>query len=1104
MPRDSLISWGLAAAMTLVLPLGACRRPPAATITAEVVSLNNRGVALMGQFDFDAAVAAFDDLRNRPHGWPGARLNHAIALVNRQGPEDAARAEAELRTLLDIPAVSRRARYMLALLLAHEGRDDEARPMLVALADENPPDGFAAYFAAQQLLATAPGDALAWYEKALAREPLLRSAYYGAFLALRRLGRDTEASDRLARFQSLEQHPQARVAEFKYTRMGPLSEVMTADLAAAPVTAVPGGLRFEPSAPMLPGVTTGWKPVAAPRSTTIADLDGDGRLDVFITDALEGAAPNAVVLSRDGGWALDTAHSLASVSGVRAAIWGDFDDDGLSDVVLCRGSGGTTMWRQESPGHFRPLSAAQGTRVPGSDIIDGAAFDADHDGDLDLWLVNTSGPSVLLNNDGDLRFRPIGELAGVSGDGRAARGLVVADLDGDRDVDVMVIKAAPPHDVFLNDRTWAYRRDRGATDLISAPISALIAGDLDADGEAELYSAGPDGIAMWRRDVSGVWRAETVSRLATGVHPQLALADTNGDGRLELLASAEAGWRMHDVAGGGAAPPGAPDNRGLDSRGGWAVAHLDPGAGPSVVGVGADGVPVIWRPGPGRHSYLGLGFTGRDPSSDQRRSNVSGIGTRVTVRTASSWTAFDTTRQASGPGQSLQPTTIGLGGAPRADYVALTWSDGVFQTEMGLDAGQLHRIVETQRQLSSCPVLFAWDGTRYRFVTDVLGVGGIGFFERPGAYSEPLPRENVLLPDDALAPTEGLYRLRIAEPMEEVTYLDSVSLVAYDVPPGWRMALDERKSVSGPVPTGAPIFYREEQLPVQATDRDGADVTARVQRADLSAVGPTTLVPRFIGLAQPFAVTMTFGRAIDRGPGRPVLLIDGWVEYPYAQTMFAAWQAGAAYEAPTLEARDASGRWHALAREFGYPAGMPRQMAFPLPPLPAGTTTLRLRTSQEIYWDRVAVVYEEPTPEVRRQVLPLRSASLDAVGFARRTTGPQRTPLYDDDRRSPLGDTRHPRGWYTEFGPVEALVAEEDSAVAILGPGEAVDVAFDAPAAAAPAGWTRVFVLEARGWCKDMDLYTRDGETIEPLPGADTPARRRLHPRFNTRYAGGQ
>ena len=63
------------------------------------------------------------------------------------------------------------------------------------------------------------------------------------------------------------------------------------------------------------------------------------------------------------------------------------------------------------------------------------------------------------------------------------------------------------------------------------------------------------------------------------------------------------------------------------------------------------------------------------------------------------------------------------------------------------------------------------------------------------------------------------------------------------------MALDERKAVSGPAPTGAPIFYREERLPIAATDQSGANVTARLQQADLSAVGRCHLHARFIGLA---------------------------------------------------------------------------------------------------------------------------------------------------------------------------------------------------------------------------------------------------------------
>jgi hypothetical protein len=293
-------------------------------------------------------------------------------------------------------------------------------------------------------------------------------------------------------------------------------------------------------------------------------------------------------------------------------------------------------------------------------------------------------------------------------------------------------------------------------------------------------------------------------------------------------------------------------------------------------------------------------------------------------------------------------------------------------------------------------------------------------------------------------------------------------------------------------------------LPVSATNDRGDDITPLVTTADLKAAPPGALDPRFIGLTARHTVELVFARALDRGPGRPVLMADGWVEYPYAQTVFGAWQAGAAFEAPTLEARDRRGRWHPVAKEFGYPAGMPRRMTLPLDALPPDTVALRLTTTQEIYWDRLAVVYDEPLPEAVERPLPLARATLSEGGFARRSTGPQRTPFYDYDRRQPLWDTRHPRGWYTRFGDVTPLVRNADDATVILGPGEEVAIEFDAPAESPGAGWTRRFVLRGRGWCKDMDLYTEHGDKVEPLPGTSTPERARLHPQFNTRYAGGR
>lgn len=1084
----------------LLLAGVACRTRETVTPAAPDAALvrdTNAGVGLMGRYDFDAAVTAFTTLAASHPQSAETSFNLAIALVNRQRPTDAAEAERRLRALIDDPRVGTRARYALALLQLYQGRDAEAFPLLTAVAAAQPADAFPAYFAGQARLAHDPAEALRWFDTAAARHPRLRSAHYGAFQALQRLGRPDDAAARLAAFQALEPDPRSVLAEFKYTRMGPLAEAMVVD-APTPPGPPPAGARF--AAPQTLFAFTAAPARAGASSVTVADIDGDGTLDLFAASVRAAPTPNLVLLHTGDAWRAADEHPLARVTDVRAALWGDIDDDGRLDVVLVRGAGRTALWRQTAPQRWQDVTGASRAATPRVDAVDGALVDADHDGDLDIWLANARGPTALLNNNGNGTFRDIAGDAGVAGDGRPAIGLAVADLDGDRDHDVVVLKASPPHEVWVNDRVWTYRAAPGFDAFRAAPARALLAADLDGNGRPELYTTGSDGLDRWTLDGAEATRDHLLPADGALTRAALELADVDGDGRFEIVAARGDSWAAVSVPATGDASIAA---TGTTASGAWTVATLDAARGPAIVGVTAEGL-TAWMPGPGRAAYLTVRTSGRSQMSDQRRSNSSGIGTRVHVRTEARWSAFDTAALQSGRGQSLQPVAVGLGGATRADLVSLLWSDGVLQSELALEAGRVHAIEETQRQLSSCPVLFAHDGTAMRFVTDILGVGGIGFFERPGVYSPPFPNESVLLPERALAPTDGRLHLVIGEPMEEVAYFDRFELVAWDLPPGWQLVLDERKAIASPPPTGAPLFYREERLPVRATNDRGADVHAAVVSADLDAAPPGATDPRFIGMTAPHRLELEFDRPLDEGPGRPVLVLDGWIEYPYAQTVFAAWQANAPFAAPTLEARDRTGRWRAVAPEFGYPAGMPRRMSLPLPTLPAGTTALRLSTTQEIYWDRVAVAYAEAAPAAVSHTLPLVAATLRASGFAARTTGPQRTPFYDYDHRAPLWDTRHPRGWYTRFGDVAPLLATGDDATVVLGPGEEVLVEFAPPTAPLPAGWTRRYVLKARGWCKDMDLYTQDGDTVTPLPGQASPARDALHARFNTRYEGGR
>lgn len=1055
-------------------------------VTPEDVAINDRGVAQMGRFEYSAARATFAEVVERSPAWLDARVNLAIATLNRQAEGDQPKAlEIVSRVLAEDPH-QLRALYMSALIHLYVGEPERAAVFFRKVTDADPQDAYAAYFLGQsQLQAGDSKEAAQWLLRAVDLDPYLRSAYWAGALALRRIGRQEEADSLLADYQRLAPNPAARLAGFSYKRMGPKAEALAVTMAESPPAPLPAGGIF---ADLTVLDSADWRDA----TVTTADIDGDGRLDLFV--ASDGALA-VLAGSADGTFRRVDDHPLTQATGIRAAIWGDVNDDGQIDVVLC-GDHGSRLWRGTSANNWERTETA--TAAP---CAAGALFDADHDGDLDIFVTGPDG-NELLSNNRDGSFRKLAEEMGLRG--RPGRQVLAADLDADRDLDILVVNAKPPHDIWQNDRTWQYRPFPGLDDLRKAALLAVTVMDADADGHAEIYAVTDNGdVAVWRYDGS-TWQHQILLPSATPKESmawaELSIADFDGDGRPELLRTLSTGFSLIDPQSGTVLLDQVV--KGLASA---IAVVVDPGAGPAIVAIGSEGVK-LWPAGPGRYPFLGLAPSGRS-EADQMRSNASGIGTRIKVRTAGRWTVLDALDPHSGPGQSLAPLSVGLGGRARADFVVLEWSDGVSQTEIDLEAGRLHEITETQRQLASCPVVFAWDGHSYRFVADVLGVGGLGFFVSPGVSAPPRPFEGYLLDAGMLAERRGRYHVKLTEPMEESAYLDAARVLVYDLPADWSMVLDERMGIAGPVVSGRAIFYRRARDPVQATTRAGQEVTALILSQDHIAPPLGEVDKRFIGLlAEDQVLTLEFDRPID-DPGA-VLVADGWLEYPYSQTVFAAWQAGLAYEAPTLEARGSDGLWHTVAVEFGYPAGMPRKMVLPLPELPVGTNALRLSSNMEIYWDRLQVVWEEPLPDALRATLTPVAARVANTGFAKRTTGPQRLPHYDYAVRAPYWDTKFQRGFYTAFGDATELVAEVDGALAIIGGGEEIHLEFEAPAAPLP-GMRRYFVLEFRGWAKDMDLYTEHGETVGPLPipeGIDNTLlarRERLHARYNVRFQEG-
>jgi tetratricopeptide (TPR) repeat protein len=1059
----------------------------------EAARLNNLGTAQMGQQFLDRAVVTFAAAAKADPALTMAKVNEGIALLYLQKSTQA-------EPLLDAAAVEDpkdpHTWYALGLLYRNENQPDKALSAFQKAEALRPGDADTHYMVASVYfeLNDLP-HSKAEYEKALEIDPHHASALFGLARVLRREGDSAGAQQALARFQHISSAKLGTPLSHSYGEEGIYARVEDAALAPTHVEAMipvtyKEAWRSEPASRGAGGVNG---------SACLIDLSADNEPALVVM----GKGDEAVrVYDREGSLrfaALPSSKTGIHLAGTGlACAVGDFDNDGLPDLALAitnpDGKDRLVLYRNLGGGKFEDVTAAAGiaaTSHPSSVMF----VDYDHDGDLDLFVTGTptashATPNALWRNNGNKTFTDWTEQAGVGGTA-ATSAAMLSDLNNDRAVDLLVAGKNSAPTFFANRREGAFGSSLIYSENLPPTVSVTTL-DFNKDGwmDVLLSHAGAPGVTLWR-NVEGK-SFERVPLPMTGVVKATSAIpiDFDNDGWIDIAALVETRRGpelrvLRNLGPGGFADVSAqlklsdlrlhgPESLVADDVNGTGASDL--------IVTQADGSTVLLGNvgGNRNHSLHILLHGGAD--------NKSGIGTKIQVFANGLWQKWEDTGQ--------PEILAGLGGAEKADLVRLLWPTGVPQDEIDVTSSGMVPITETDRRGSSCPTLFAWNGSHYDFVTDAIGAAVIGHWVSPTRHNIPDPDEWIKVDGDQLRARNGLFSLRFGEPMEEVNFVDQVRLVAIDHPSGTAVFPNEGFLSEPPFAKAKTIVAAAAHPLAGAWDDHGNNVLGLLSQEDVSDRDTRKYVRDFnnlpfAGFANLHSLTIDIGPWSEQRPLR--ILLHGFIEYFSASSMYSAWQAGLSPIPPYVEAQMPDGSWKKVVADMGFPAGLPRTVTVDLTgKLSAGVTRLRITTNLQIYWDQ-ALVDNEASPKrggdenataTHTTELPLAHATLAFRGYPQQMDG--RTPgdlTYNYQRMSATGPFVPHTGAYTRYGDVTPLLHTVDDEYVIFGTGEDMDLEFSAAILPSlPKGWSRDYFFYANGFVKDMDFYEAKPFSVSSLP----------------------
>lgn len=118
-----------------------------------------------------------------------------------------------------------------------------------------------------------------------------------------------------------------------------------------------------------------------------------------------------------------------------------------------------------------------------------AAGDIDGDGLVDLYFAGLGESNRLYKNLGGMRFKDITDQAGVAHKGYYSTGVVFADVNGDRDLDLLVTSMHRENVLYTNDGNGKFELKEDSGLGPAKGSMTMVLADIDGDLDLDLYIA---------------------------------------------------------------------------------------------------------------------------------------------------------------------------------------------------------------------------------------------------------------------------------------------------------------------------------------------------------------------------------------------------------------------------------------------------------------------------------------------------------------------------------------------------------------------------------------------------------------------------------------